>query len=208
VLTLLGGGLYILMLSRRPGDGMVYEIVAFLAVTGMLSTLCLGGRTRAAAVLFWSSALVLQAAYVGFTVMPAFVDGARLSATVAVEIDAEVKASRLETIYVVRDDQGLYQSAATAAFKAAFTCGYARRCAPQKRDAMIRSLVWPYRFVLPGEPWIEPVGSFLVLYVDHRGEEPGRQLHDQARTYVDAATECRTWQQHSHTIHVCRSPGG
>ena len=208
VLTLLGGGLYLLMLSRRPGDTMVYEIVAFLAVSGILSALCLDGWTRLAAVLLWSSALVLQAAHVGFTAIPASINGARLSATVAAEIDAEVTASRLETIYFVRDDQGLYQSAATAAFKAAFTCGYARRCAPEKRDAMIRSLARPYRFVLPDEPWIEPVGPFLVLYVDHIGEEPRRQLPSQGRTYLDAATECRTWGQHSHTVHVCRSPGG
>jgi hypothetical protein len=208
LLTLLGGGLYVLMLSRRPGDAMVYEIVAFLAVSGILSTLCLDGRARLAAVLLWSSVLVLQAARVSLTALPASIDGARLSARVAAEIDAEVKALGLETIYFVRDDQGLYQSAATAAFKAAFSCGYARRCAPQKRDAMIRSIAWPYRFVLPGEPWIEPVGRFLILYVDHRGEEPGRQLVGPARTYVDATTECRTWRQHSHTVHVCRGPGG
>ena len=208
LLTLLGGGLYVLMLSRRPGDTMVYEIAAFLTVSGVLSTLCLDGRTRLAAVLLWSSVLVLQAAHVGFTAIPAFIDGARLSATVAAEIDAEITASRLEAIYSVRDEQGLYQSAATAAFKAAFICGYARRCAPQKRDAMIRSLASPYRFVLPDEPWIDPVGPFLVLYVDHRGEEPGRQLLSPARQYVDATTQCRSWQQHSHTVHVCRGPGG
>lgn len=208
LLTLLGGGLYVLMLSRRPGDTMVYEIVAFLTVSGVLSMLCLDGRTRLAAVLVWSSVLVLQAAHVGSAAFPAAIDGARLSAAVALEIDAEVKASRLETIYSVRDDQGLYQSAATAAFKAAFMCGYARRCAPQKRDAMIRSLAWPYRFVLPDEPWIEPVGPFLVLYVDHRGEEPGRQLLSRARKHVDASTGCRTWRQHAHAVHVCRIPGG
>jgi hypothetical protein len=208
LLTLLGGGLYVLMLSRRPGDTMVYEIVAFLAVSGILSTLCLDGRTRSAAVLLWASVLVLQAAHVGFTAIPAFIDGARLSATVAAEIDAEVKASRLETIYSVRDEQGLYQSAATAAFKATFTCGYARRCSPQRRDAMIRSLVTPYRFVLPDESWNEPVGPFLVLYVDHRGEEPGRQLLSPARQHVNGTTQCRTWQQHSHTVHVCRVAGG
>jgi hypothetical protein len=208
VLTLLGGGLYVLMLSRRPGDAMVYEIVAFIAVSGILSTLCLDGRARRAAVLLWSLVLVVQGASVGFTTIPTSIGGARLSATVAAEIDAEIKASGLETIYFVRDDQGLYQSAATAVFKAAFSCGYARRCAPQKRDAMIRSMAWPYRFVLPGEPWIEPVGRFLILYADHRGEEPGRQLVGPARTYVDATTECRTWRQHSHTVHVCRGPGG
>jgi hypothetical protein len=208
LLTLLGGGFYVLMLSRRPGDTMVYEIVAFLAVSGVLSTLCLDGRTRFAAVLLWASVLGLQAAHVSFTAIPAFIDGARLSATVSAEIDAEIKASRLETIYSVRDEQGLYQSAATAAFKAAFTCGYARRCAPQKRDATIRPLVAPYRFVLPDEPWIEPVGPFLVLYVDHRGEEPGRQLLSPVRQHIDATTGCRIWQQHTHTIHVCRSPDG
>jgi hypothetical protein len=208
LLTLFGGGLYVLMLSRRPGDTMVYEIVAFLAVSGILSTLSLDRRAQLAAVLLWSSVLVLQAAHVGLAAFPTSIAGARLSAMVAAEIDAEAKASRLETIYSVRDDQGLYQSAATAAFKAAFTCGYARRCAPQKRDAMIRSLAGPYRFVLPDEPWIEPVGPFLVLYVDYRGEEPGRQLLSQARTRVDATRDCRTWRQHSHTVYVCRIPGG
>ena len=71
---------------------------------------------------------------------------------------------------------------------------------------MIQSLVAPYRFVLPDEPWNEAVGPFLVLYVDHRGEEPGRQLLSPVRQYVDA-TQCHTWQQHSHTVHVCRIPG-
>lgn len=206
-IALLGGALYAYMLSRRPGDTMVPEIVAFISVSGMLCALSLVEWTRTLTVGLWSVVLVLQAITVIFTGLPASINGARLSARIAGEVDAYVKGSGLDVVYFVRDESGLYQSAATAAFKAGLTCGYDRPCSPTKRAAIVSSLARPYRFVLASEAFAEPDGPFLLLYVDEVGEKSGRQLTSEAGRLVESAVECRVWQQHAKTIHLCRVAG-
>lgn len=175
-IALLGGALYAYMLSRRPGDTMVPEIVAFISVSGMLCALSLVEWRRTLTVSLWSFVLAFQAITVIFTGLPASINGARLSARVAGEVDTYVQGSGLDVVYFVRDESGLYQSAATAAFKAALTCGYDRPCIPTRRAAMVSTLAPPYRFVLASEPFTVPGGPFLLLYVDDVGEEPGWQL--------------------------------